>query len=335
MPETDEVLLDVRGLKMHFPVKTSMFSKTKNYIYAVDGIDFKVKKGETLGLVGESGCGKSTTARAIDQLYKPTAGEVILKGKDLTKLSPNEMMEARKNMQMVFQDPYASLNPRMTAGDIIAEPIRIFQKQGLIDMSTQDRDNRVEELMEKVGLSRFFKNRYPHEFSGGQRQRIGIARALALNPELILCDEPVSALDVSIQSQILNLFKDLQEEFGLTYLFIAHDLSVIKYISNRVAVMYLGLIVEIADAADLYKKPLHPYTEALLSAAPIPDPKIEAKRKRIILTGDVPSPDKQRPGCNFYDRCPKRMDICKERRPSLKDAEDGHEVSCFLYHKSE
>ena len=335
MPETDEVLLDVRGLKMHFPVKTSMFSKTKNYIYAVDGIDFKVKKGETLGLVGESGCGKSTTARAIDQLYKPTAGEVILKGKDLTKLSPNEMMEARKNMQMVFQDPYASLNPRMTAGDIIAEPIRIFQKQGLIDMSTQDRDNRVEELMEKVGLSRFFKKRYPHEFSGGQRQRIGIARALALNPELILCDEPVSALDVSIQSQILNLFKDLQEEFGLTYLFIAHDLSVIKYISNRVAVMYLGLIVEIADAADLYKKPLHPYTEALLSAAPIPDPKIEAKRKRIILTGDVPSPDKQRPGCNFYDRCPKRMDICKERRPSLKDAEDGHEVSCFLYHKSE
>ena len=335
MPENDEVLLDVRGLKMHFPVKTSMFSKTKNYIYAVDGIDFKVKKGETLGLVGESGCGKSTTARAIDQLYKPTAGEVILKGKDLTKLSPNEMMEARKNMQMVFQDPYASLNPRMTAGDIIAEPIRIFQKQGLIDMSTQDRDNRVEELMEKVGLSRFFKNRYPHEFSGGQRQRIGIARALALNPELILCDEPVSALDVSVQSQILNLFKDLQEEFGLTYLFIAHDLSVIKYISNRVAVMYLGLIVEIADAADLYKKPLHPYTEALLSAAPIPDPKIEAKRKRIILTGDVPSPDKQRPGCNFYDRCPKRMDMCKERRPSLKDAEDGHEVSCFLYHKSE
>ncbi|MEN6599577.1 MAG: oligopeptide/dipeptide ABC transporter ATP-binding protein, partial [Rectinema sp.] len=293
------------------------------------------KKGETLGLVGESGCGKSTTARAIDQLYKPTAGEVILKGKDLTKLSPNEMMEARKNMQMVFQDPYASLNPRMTAGDIIAEPIRIFQKQGLIEMSTQDRDNRVEELMEKVGLSRFFKNRYPHEFSGGQRQRIGIARALALNPELILCDEPVSALDVSIQSQILNLFKDLQEEFGLTYLFIAHDLSVIKYISNRVAVMYLGLIVEIADAADLYKKPLHPYTEALLSAAPIPDPKIEAKRKRIILTGDVPSPDKQRPGCNFYDRCPKRMDMCRERRPSLKDAEDGHEVSCFLYHKSE
>ncbi|MHB0854603.1 MAG: ABC transporter ATP-binding protein [Rectinema subterraneum] len=334
MPD-HKVLLDVHGLKMHFPIKASFFSKAKNFIYAVDGIDFQVRKGETLGLVGESGCGKSTTARAIAQLYKPTAGEVILNGKDLTKLPPQEMIEARKNMQMVFQDPYASLNPRMTAGDIIAEPIRIFQKRGLIDMSTEERNDRVEHLMEKVGLSRFFKNRYPHEFSGGQRQRIGIARALALNPELILCDEPVSALDVSIQSQILNLFKDLQDEFGLTYLFIAHDLSVIKYISNRVAVMYLGLIVEIANAADLYKNPLHPYTQALLSAAPIPDPKIEAKRKRIILTGDVPSPDKQRPGCNFYDRCSKHMDICKQARPMLKEASPGHEVSCFLYHKPE
>jgi len=332
MPD-HRVLLDVRGLKMHFPIKASFFSKAKNFIYAVDGIDFQVRKGETLGLVGESGCGKSTTARAIAQLYKPTAGEVLLNGKDLTKLPPREMIEARKNMQMVFQDPYASLNPRMTAGDIIAEPIRIFQKRGLIDMSTEERNDRVEQLMEKVGLSRFFKNRYPHEFSGGQRQRIGIARALALNPELILCDEPVSALDVSIQSQILNLFKDLQDEFGLTYLFIAHDLSVIKYISNRVAVMYLGKIVEIADAAELYKNPLHPYTQALLSAAPIPDPKIEAKRKRIILTGDVPSPDKQRPGCNFYDRCSKHMDICKQARPMLKEASPGHEVSCFLYHK--
>ncbi len=334
MPD-HKVLLDVHGLKMHFPIKASFFSKAKNFIYAVDGIDFQVRKGETLGLVGESGCGKSTTARAIAQLYKPTTGEVILNGKDLTKLPPQEMIEARKNMQMVFQDPYASLNPRMTAGDIIAEPIRIFQKRGLIDMSTEERNDRVEHLMEKVGLSRFFKNRYPHEFSGGQRQRIGIARALALNPELILCDEPVSALDVSIQSQILNLFKDLQDEFGLTYLFIAHDLSVIKYISNRVAVMYLGLIVEIANAADLYKNPLHPYTQALLSAAPIPDPKIEAKRKRIILTGDVPSPDKQRPGCNFYDRCSKHMDICKQARPMLKEASPGHEVSCFLYHKPE
>ncbi len=334
MPE-HTTLLDVRGLKMHFPIKTGLFSRIKNYIYAVDGVDFQVKKGETLGLVGESGCGKSTTARAVAQLYKPTAGEVYLNGVDLTKAPKKDLLAARKNMQMVFQDPYASLNPRMTSGDIIAEPIRIFKKNGLIDMSKQDLDDRVEQLMEKVGLSRFFKNRYPHEFSGGQRQRIGIARALALNPELMLCDEPVSALDVSIQSQILNLFKDLQDEFGLTYLFIAHDLSVIKYISTRVAVMYLGLIVEIADANDLYKKPLHPYTEALLSAAPIPDPKIEAKRQRIILTGDVPSPDKQRPGCNFYDRCPKRMDICKSSRPKLKETESGHQVSCFLYHKPE
>jgi len=330
-----KILLDVRGLKMHFPIKTSLFSRAKNYIYAVDGVDFAVRKGETLGLVGESGCGKSTTARAVAQLYKPTAGEVILNGKDLTKLPPQEMIEARKNMQMVFQDPYASLNPRMTAGEIIAEPIKIFQKRGLIDMTTEERNDRVEHLMEKVGLSRFFKNRYPHEFSGGQRQRIGIARALALNPELILCDEPVSALDVSIQSQILNLFKDLQDEFGLTYLFIAHDLSVIRYISTRVAVMYLGKIVEIADAAELYKNPLHPYTQALLSAAPIPDPKVEAKRQRIILTGDVPSPDKQRPGCNFYDRCWKRMDACRECKPQLREASPGHEVSCFLYHKPE
>lgn len=331
MSETKN-LLEVRGLKMHFPIKTGLFAGPKRYIYAVDGVDFEVKKGETVGLVGESGCGKSTTVRAVAQLYKPTAGEVMLNGKDLTKMPAEELIKARKNMQMVFQDPYASLNPRMTAGDIIAEPIKIFQKRGLIDMSVEDRNDRVEQLMEKVGLSRFFKNRYPHEFSGGQRQRIGIARALALNPELILCDEPVSALDVSIQSQILNLFKDLQEEFGLTYLFIAHDLSVIKYISNRVAVMYLGLIVEIADSRELYSKPLHPYTQALLSAAPVPDPKVEAQRKRIILTGDVPSPDKQRQGCNFYDRCWKRMDVCKQCKPQLKEASPGHKVACFLYH---
>ncbi len=329
MFKESDIVLSAKHIVKQFPASHG------RTLTACNDINLNVYKGKTLGIVGESGCGKSTFVRMVISLDKPTSGEILYHGKNLADLSKKETWLNRQNMQMVFQDPYASLNPRMTAGDIIAEPIRIFQKQGLIDMSTQDRDNRVEELMEKVGLSRFFKNRYPHEFSGGQRQRIGIARALALNPELILCDEPVSALDVSIQSQILNLFKDLQEEFGLTYLFIAHDLSVIKYISNRVAVMYLGLIVEIADAADLYKKPLHPYTEALLSAAPIPDPKIEAKRKRIILTGDVPSPDKQRPGCNFYDRCPKRMDICKERRPSLKDAEDGHEVSCFLYHKSE
>ncbi|MDP2791263.1 MAG: ATP-binding cassette domain-containing protein [Rectinemataceae bacterium] len=328
-------LLDVKGLTMHFPTKGGFLSNSKGFIYAVDGVDFQIKQGETLGLVGESGCGKSTTARAIAQLYKPTAGEVWLKGKDLTKMNSHDLLAARKNMQMVFQDPYASLNPRMTSGEIIAEPMRIFQQRGLLDMSTEARNDRVEHLMERVGLSRFFKNRYPHEFSGGQRQRIGIARALALQPDLMLCDEPVSALDVSIQSQILNLFKDLQAEFGLTYLFIAHDLAVIQYISDRVAVMYLGLIVEISGSKDLYKKPMHPYTQALLSAAPIPDPKIEAKRQRIILTGDVPSPDKQRPGCYFYDRCSKRMDVCKKLRPRLQETEAGHQVACFLYHKPE
>ena len=328
-----EVLLDVKNLKMHFPIGgKSLFKAPDRFIYAVDGVNFQIKKGETLGLVGESGCGKSTTARAVAQLYKPTAGEVFLHGKDLTKIKGDALIKERKNMQMVFQDPYASLNPRMTSGDIIAEPMRIYQKRGIIDYSRKEMDERVEQLMERVGLSRFFRNRYPHEFSGGQRQRIGIARSLALRPDLILCDEPVSALDVSIQAQILNLFKDLQDEFGLTYLFIAHDLAVIQYISTRVAVMYLGIIAEISGSADLYKKPLHPYTQALLSAAPIPDPSIERERKRIILTGDVPSPDKQRPGCYFYDRCWKRMDKCQKERPQLKEAEPGHEVACFLYH---
>ncbi len=328
-----EVLLDVKDLKMHFPIGGKKLIKgQQNYIYAVDGVDFQIKKGETLGLVGESGCGKSTTARAIAQLYKPTGGEVILRGKDLTKLKAKALIAERKNMQMVFQDPYASLNPRMTSGDVISEPMRIFQKHGLLDLSRKEMDERVEQLMERVGLSRFFRNRYPHEFSGGQRQRIGIARALALRPELILCDEAVSALDVSIQAQILNLFKDLQDEFGLTYLFIAHDLAVIQYISTRVAVMYLGIIAELSGSADLYKKPLHPYTQALLSAAPIPDPKIEKVRKRIILTGDVPSPDRRRTGCYFYDRCWKKMDKCKEAVPKLREVEPGHEVACFLYH---
>ncbi len=303
------------------------------FIYAVDGVDFTIRKGETLGLVGESGCGKTTTLRAIAQLYKPTAGEVVLKGQELTKASKQDLLAARKNMQVVFQDPYASLNPRMTTGAIIAEPLRIFKQRGLLDISDKEMDARAEQLMERVGLSRFFKNRYPHEFSGGQRQRIGIARALALKPELVLCDEPVSALDVSIQAQILNLFKDLQEEFGLTYLFIAHDLSVIQYISDRVAVMYLGVIVETAKSSELYKKPLHPYTQALLSAAPIPDPKIERKRQRIILTGDVPSPDKARTGCYFYDRCSKRMDKCRDNLPRLKDSGADHQVACFLYHE--
>jgi len=326
-----EALLTVKDLKMHFPfAEGGLFSRKKGAIRAVDGISFSVKKGETLGLVGESGCGKSTAARAIAQLYTPTSGSVLFKGMELAGCSRHTLMQARKDMQMVFQDPYASLNPRMTAGNIIAEPMRILTKRGILSYTKKEIDDRVEVLMEKVGLSRFFRNRYPHEFSGGQRQRIGIARALALQPELILADEPVSALDVSIQAQILNLFKDLQDEFGLTYVFIAHDLAVIQYISTRVAVMYLGVIVEIADAEELYSKPLHPYTEALLSAAPIPDPEIERKRKRIILSGDVPSPAEKRTGCYFYDRCPKRMEHCKNTIPQLKDKGNGHQVACFL-----
>ncbi len=329
----NEVLLDVKGLKMYFPIGSNHIfgGGPKNYIRAVDGISFDIKKGETLGLVGESGCGKSTTARAVAQLRTPTAGSVMFEGQDLTKLNRTDLIAARKNMQMVFQDPYASLNPRMTAGDIIAEPMKIYQQRGIYSISRKEMDERVEQLMERVGLSRFFRNRYPHEFSGGQRQRIGIARALALRPHLILCDEPVSALDVSIQAQILNLFKDLQDEFGLTYLFIAHDLAVIQYISTRVAVMYLGIIAELSDSAELYKKPLHPYTQALLSAAPIPDPEIEKQRKRIILQGDVPSPDRERHGCYFYDRCWKHTERCKDHLPKLHEVAPGHSVACFLY----
>jgi len=327
----DPLLLEVKGLKMHFPVSRG-FGRAPGWIYAVDGIDFHLRKGETLGLVGESGCGKSTTARAVAQLHRPTAGQVLLKGQDLTRLEGTPLIAARRAMQMVFQDPYASLDPRMTAGDIIAEPLRIYNTRGITHVSRQDLSLRVDELMERVGLSRRFKNRYPHQFSGGQRQRIGIARALALRPELVLCDEPVSALDVSIQAQILNLFKDLQAEFGLAYLFIAHDLAIIEYISTRVAVMYLGTIAELADAAELYRNPLHPYTQALLSAAPIPDPALERARQRIILPGDVPSPDRARVGCPFQDRCCKRMDVCRENTPRLRESGPQHQVACFLYH---
>jgi len=318
---------------MHFPIEEGLlFRRVVGAIRAVDGINFSICKGETMGLVGESGCGKSTTARCIAQLHKPTGGEVLFEGNDLCKASKQELLKARMDMQMVFQDPYASLNPRMTAGAIIGEPLLIYSKRGILNYSRKDIQKRVEELMEKVGLSRYFMNRYPHEFSGGQRQRIGVARALALNPKLILADEPISALDVSIQSQILNLLNDLQEEFNLTYLFIAHDLAVIEHISNRVAVMYLGVVVEIADSKVLYKKPMHPYTKALLSAVPIPDPVVERQRKRIILEGDVPSPDKERVGCYFYDRCPNAMpDKCKNNIPQLREVEENHEVACFLY----
>jgi oligopeptide transport system ATP-binding protein len=327
-------LLEVKDLCMYFPVGNRNFLKReKNFIYAVDGVSFSLTKGETLGLVGESGCGKSTVVRALARLYTPTSGEVYLNGENLSAMNKRQLLEARRNMQIVFQNPYGSLNPRMTTGDIIAEPLRIYKKRGLLDLKEQEIEERVEELMDLVGLLRFYKNRYPHEFSGGQRQRIGIARSLALSPQLVLADEPVSALDVSIQAQILNLFKDIQKKIGLSYLFIAHDLAVIEYISDRIAVMYLGKIVEISAYEDLYKNPLHPDTQALLSSAPIPDPKIEAKRQRIILTGDVPSPNIRRRGCYFYDRCPQRREVCQNTLPELKplsEAKGDHQVACFF-----
>jgi len=327
-------LLEVKDLCMHFPAGTKgIFNREKQYTYAVDGVSFSLKKGETLGLVGESGCGKSTVVRALAQLHTPTSGEVYLNGKNLSAMKKRELLEARRNMQLVFQNPYASLNPRMTTGEIIAEPMRIYKNRRLLEISENEIENRVESLMEMVGLLKYYKNRYPHEFSGGQRQRIGIARSLSLNPQLVLADEPVSALDVSIQAQILNLFKDIQKEMGLSYLFIAHDLAVIEYISDRVAVMYLGKIVEISSNDELYKNPRHPYTQALLSSAPIPDPKIEKERKRIILSGDVPSPNVRRPGCYFYDRCQYHMDKCRVSQPVLKKGTDGsedHKIACFL-----
>ena len=333
MVAEQNTLLEVKNLKLHFPIEEGLlFKKQVGSIRAVDGIDFEIKEGETLGLVGEPGCGKSTTARSVAQLHKPTSGEVLLDGRDMVRADKTELLKARMDMQMIFQDPYASLNPRMTVGSIIAEPMQIYINRNLLNMTKAEIIERVEMLMERVGLSRFFKNRYPHEFSGGQRQRIGVARALALNPKLILADEPVSALDVSIQSQILNLLTDLREELNLSYLFIAHDLAVIKHISNRIAVMYLGKIMEVSVSKDLYKNPLHPYTVALLSAVPIPDPKIERERSRIILTGDVPSPDKERHNCYFYDRCPKRFDRCKDNIPALVDVGGNHQVACFLHH---
>lgn len=326
-PQQREVLLDVRNLKMYFPLTRGIILQRRvGWVKAVDDISFHIYRGETLGLVGESGCGKSTTGRAILQLYKPTAGQVLFNGVDLTKLPPGEMRKMRRHMQMIFQDPYASLNPRMTVGSIIAEPMQIHKL-----VPKEQRNQRVQELLEVVGLNPYFANRYPHEFSGGQRQRIGIARALAANPEFIVADEPVSALDVSIQAQIINLLEELQEKFHLTYLFIAHDLSVVRHISDRVAVMYLGKIVELADRNALYDDPLHPYTKALLSAVPIPDPKIEKKRERIILTGDVPSPINPPAGCRFHTRCPYAMDVCAKVEPRFVDQGGGHYVACHLY----
>ncbi len=321
-----ETLLQVKDLKMYFPVTSGIvFQRTVAHIKAVDGVSFSIKRGETLGLVGESGCGKTTAGRCILQLYKPTGGDILFEGERLNDLSAKEMIPFRREMQVIFQDPYGSLNPRMTCRDIIGEPLVVHK----LTSSKAEYTDRVAELLTVVGLNPFMGDRYPHEFSGGQRQRIGIARALAVNPSFIVCDEPVSALDVSIQAQVINLLEELQDQFNLTYLFIAHDLSVVRHISDRVAVMYLGHIVEIADKQELHDNPLHPYTRALLSAVPIPDPAAEAKRERIVLTGDVPSPMNPPDGCVFHTRCPVAIDDCQQVIPELREVSPNHWVACI------
>ena len=324
MNET-ETLLSVKDLVMHFPIKRGVFQHTVGYVHAVDGVSFDIHKGETLGLVGESGCGKSTTGRTILQLYKPTAGKVFFEDKELTNMKGEDLRHMRRKMQMIFQDPYASLNPRMTVEEIVGEPLIVHN----LAKGREVRE-KVKELLGLVGLNPAYVDRYPHEFSGGQRQRIGVARALSLQPDLIVCDEPISALDVSIQAQVVNLLEDLQEQFGLTYLFIAHDLSMVRHISDRVAVMYLGIIVELAERQELYEKPLHPYTKALLSAVPIPDPVVEEKRQRMILTGDVPSPINPPSGCRFRTRCPIAADICAEKQPEFREISTGHYAACHM-----
>jgi len=316
-------LVEVKGLQKSFSIKKGWFGADK-YLRAVDGISFAINRGETFSLVGESGCGKSTTGRLVTRLLKPNGGEVWFDGQNIGGLSDNEMRPLRKNMQMVFQDPYASLNPRMKVKDLVAEPLLIHTK-----LSPQERDKLARELLETVGLSSLHAERYAHEFSGGQRQRIGIARALSVRPSLIVADEPVSALDVSIQSQVLNLLQDLQEEYGLTYLFISHDLSVVEHISDRIGVMYLGTLVETADKDTLYDRPLHPYTQALLSSVPVPDPSL--KKERIILKGDLPSPVDPPSGCRFHTRCPACMEVCKQKEPVFREVEPGHQVACHLY----
>ena len=320
------ILVQVKDLVKHFPVRQGIIlQKQTGAVRAVDGISFHLKRGETLGLVGESGCGKSTTGRAVLQLFRPTSGSVIFNGVDLANLKGRELRHIRREMQMIFQDPYASLNPRMTVGEIVGEPLLIhgFTKGSNLE-------SRVSSLLEMVGLNPAFANRYPHEFSGGQRQRIGVARALALQPSFIVCDEPISALDVSIQAQVINLLENLQKEFNLTYLFITHDLSMVRHICNRVAVMYLGIIVEMADRDELYLKPLHPYTQALLSAVPIPDPAVDRRGGRIILKGDVPSPTNPPSGCRFRTRCPFAESICAEQRPEFRELLPGHFVACHF-----
>ena len=318
-----KTLLRIEGLKKYFPITQGLFRRQVGDVKAVDGLTFAIYRGETLGLVGESGCGKTTTGRTILQLYPATAGRVTLNGTDLGSLKGKELRRMRRRMQMIFQDPYASLNPRMTVGGIVAAPLKIH---GVA--RGKECQERVVELLQLVGMNPGFVNRYPHEFSGGQRQRIGIARALALNPDFIVCDEPIAALDVSIQAQVVNLLEELQERFGLTYLFIAHDLSMVRHISDRVAVMYLGKIVELTDRETLYTSPLHPYTQALLSAVPVPDPPFERQREHILLEGDLPSPANPPLGCNFNTRCPAVMDSCFEVEPEFKRVSAGHWVAC-------
>ncbi|MCE3202055.1 ABC transporter ATP-binding protein [Paenibacillus sonchi] len=317
-------ILEVRNLKKHYPIRKGFFAKQVGSVKAVDGITLSVEKGETLAVVGESGCGKSTTGRAILRLIEPTDGEILFDGTDVRSLDTEQLRRFRTDMQMVFQDPYASLDPRWTVQRILEEPLRTHGAA-----KSNELKSRVEELMQVVGLSPYQAHRFPHEFSGGQRQRIGIARALALNPKFIVCDEPVSALDVSIQAQVLNLMQDLQEQYGLTYMFISHDLSVVKFISDRVAVMYLGRIVELAPTKELFAKPLHPYTQALMSAVPVPNPGL--KKSRIVLTGDVPNPETPPSGCAFHPRCPFAMDKCRKDEPVLRQLDSGHQVSCHLY----
>ena len=322
----NEILLEVQNLRMWFPVTQGIvIQRHVGDIKAVDGLNFFIRRGETLGLVGESGCGKSTTGRAVLQLYRPTDGDVYFEGQNLTTLKGEPLRRMRRKMQMIFQDPYASLNPRMTVGDIVGEPLEVHNI-----LKGKALRERVMELLEVVGLNRYFINRYPHEFSGGQRQRIGVARALAVQPDFIVCDEPISALDVSIQAQIINLLEELQSKFHLTYLFIAHDLSVVRHISDRVAVMYLGKIVELTTRKELYEDPLHPYTQALLSAVPIPDPVVEERRKRIILTGDVPSPRNPPKGCHFHTRCNRMIaGTCDVEEPEFKNVGKEHWVACY------
>jgi oligopeptide transport system ATP-binding protein len=319
----NDILVEVENLVMYFPVTAGVMQRKIADVKAVDGISFYIKRGETLGLVGESGCGKTTTGRCILQLYKITGGKVFFEGKDLARLKSREMRSMRRNMQLIFQDPYASLDPRMTAGDIVGEPLVVHNL-----VKGNEYKEQIAELFRMVELDPYMAERYPHEFSGGQRQRIGIARALAVRPSLIICDEPVSALDVSVQAQVTQLLMGLREELNLTYLFIAHDLSVVRYISDRVAVMYLGKIMEITDSEELYDNPLHPYTQALLSAVPIPDPMVDRQRKRIMLTGDVPSPVNPPSGCHFHPRCRMATDICKEQLPELRTISDKHWVAC-------